>query len=229
MLSRRILETLTYLARHHPNVAKILLHLRLPHSASQERENSDGDRGKAVMVVEENGQDYSHNQEGYLSIALLLSLLNQPLYLMRSIAHLEQVGYLVSFHFVGFIFLYKWIVLYLHSSVVILQLLNLLDVIIDNAERKLPEKSGVSITEQPSVPHVSTSDAEMNTEPGGPSVDGGTQSNVVDSSKPSTSGADDECHTESVLLNLPQTELRLLCSLLAREGYNINFINMLTV
>lgn len=91
MLSRRILETLTYLARHHPNVAKILLNLRLPHSALQERENIDRTRGKAVMVVEENGQINSHNQEGYLSIALLLSLLNQPLYLVRSIAHLEQV------------------------------------------------------------------------------------------------------------------------------------------
>lgn len=106
MLSRRILETLTYLARHHPNVAKILLHLRLPHSGPQERENSDRARGKAVMVVEENGQNNSHNQEGYLSIALLLSLLNQPLYLMRSMAHLEQVGLWTLLSFVSLCGLY---------------------------------------------------------------------------------------------------------------------------
>ncbi|KAK9930153.1 hypothetical protein M0R45_027205 [Rubus argutus] len=191
LLSRRILETLTYLARHHPNVAKILLNLRLPHSALQERENIDRTRGKAVMVVEENDQITSHNQEGYLSIALLLSLLNQPLYLVRSIAHLEQ-------------------------------LLNLLDVIIDNAESKSSEKSLASVSEQPSAPQILTSDAEMNTESGGTSIDVGTQNKVVDSSKPSTSGADDECHTESVLLNLPQAELRLLCSLLAREGLSDN-------
>lgn len=72
----------------------------------------------------------------------------------------------------------------------------------------------------------------MNTESGSTSVDLGTQSKVVDSSQPSTSGADDECHTESVLLNLPQAELRLLCSLLAREGYSINlflFLNSIII
>lgn len=100
----------------------------------------------------------------------------------------------------------------------------MLDVIIDNAESKSSEKSLASVSEQPSAPQILTSDAEMNTESGGTSIDVGTQNKVVDSSKPSTSGADDECHTESVLLNLPQAELRLLCSLLAREGYNINFL-----
>lgn len=82
-------------------MAKILLNLRLPHSALQEPDNIDHTRGKAVMVVEETGSHKSH-QEGYLSIALLLSLLNQPLYLFRSIAHLEQVRICMNFYFILF-------------------------------------------------------------------------------------------------------------------------------
>lgn len=86
MLSRRILETLTYLARNHLYVAKILLQSRLPHPAIKEPDDA---RGKAVIVVE-GEENISESNEGYISIAMLLGLLNQPLYL-RSIAHLEQV------------------------------------------------------------------------------------------------------------------------------------------
>jgi len=88
LLSRRILEMLTYLARNHPYVAKILLQFRLPLPALRETENTEQARGKAVMIARED--DRKQHEEGYISIALLLSLLNQPLYL-RSIAHLEQV------------------------------------------------------------------------------------------------------------------------------------------
>ncbi|XP_062098638.1 E3 ubiquitin-protein ligase UPL2-like [Humulus lupulus] len=193
LVSRRVLETLTYLARHHPYVAKILLQFRLPFPLPQESKNSvDKKSGKAVMVVEENCQNKNEHQDGYLSTVLLLSLLNQPLYL-RSISHLEQ-------------------------------LLNLLDVIIDKAESKqsLSVKSDASVSEQPSAPHLLTSDTEMNAESGGTSTVAGASSKIVDSSTPSTSGADNECDAQTVLLNLPQAELRLLCSLLAREGLSDN-------
>lgn len=91
MVSRRVLETLTYLARNHPYVAKTLLQFRLPLPAPQEaKKTTDLMRGKAVMIVDENGQDVSDIPQGYIPIALLLHLLNQPLYL-RSITHLEQV------------------------------------------------------------------------------------------------------------------------------------------
>ncbi|KAL9315852.1 hypothetical protein ACSQ67_016853 [Phaseolus vulgaris] len=86
LLSRRILETLTYLARNHLYVAKILLQFRLPHPAIKE---PDDTRGKTVIVVE-GEENISETNEGYISIAMLLGLLNQPLYL-RSIAHLEQL------------------------------------------------------------------------------------------------------------------------------------------
>jgi len=67
-------------------VAKILLQFRLPHPAIKE---PDDTRGKTVIVVE-GEENISETNEGYISIAMLLGLLNQPLYL-RSIAHLEQV------------------------------------------------------------------------------------------------------------------------------------------
>ena len=67
-------------------MAKILLQFRLPHPAIREPDNANDARGKAVMVFEDVGE----SNEGYISIAMLLSLLKQPLYL-RSIAHLEQV------------------------------------------------------------------------------------------------------------------------------------------
>lgn len=81
LVSRRVLETLTHLARNHPLVAKLLVELRLPQPSPMESPSSD--RGKGVMVVDE-------EHKGQASLALLLSLLSQPLYL-RSIAHLEQV------------------------------------------------------------------------------------------------------------------------------------------
>ncbi|MCH95733.1 E3 ubiquitin-protein ligase UPL1-like, partial [Trifolium medium] len=48
-----------------------------------------------------------------------------------------------------------------------------------------------------------------------------TRPKVDDSSKPTTSGSK-ECETQQVLGNLPQTELQLLCSLLALEGLSDN-------
>ncbi|XVE60630.1 hypothetical protein DITRI_Ditri05aG0143100 [Diplodiscus trichospermus] len=181
LVSRRILETLTHLARNHPYVAKILLQFRLPLPTLQELRNIDPSRGKALMTEEQ--------REGYISITLLLSLLSQPLYL-RSIAHLEQ-------------------------------LLNLLDVIIDHAERKplSSEKSRAAPTEQVSASQISTSDADISAENrDAPSEVAQSPLKTADSSTPSTSGASNECDAQSVLTNLPRAELRLLCSLLAREG-----------
>lgn len=84
LVSRRILETLTYLAKNNPKVARLLLHLEL---SRPQVSDVDCGRGKAVMVMEE---DKPSAKKGDLSIVLILSLLNQPLYL-RSAAHLEQV------------------------------------------------------------------------------------------------------------------------------------------
>ncbi|XP_022131797.1 E3 ubiquitin-protein ligase UPL2-like isoform X2 [Momordica charantia] len=192
LVSRRVLETLTYLARNHPYVAKILLQFKFFGPTLRESENVYQNCGKAVMAVEPNETDCRQQSEGFLSIALLLSLLSQPLYL-RSIAHLEQ-------------------------------LLNLLEVIVDNAESKshLSEQSVPSAAEQPAAPEVSSSDAEVNAEPGGVSSGVGTSSKIGAYSKITASAADSEFGSHSILVNLPEAELRLLCSLLAREGLSDN-------
>ncbi|KAE8707904.1 L-ascorbate peroxidase T [Hibiscus syriacus] len=181
LVSRRVLETLTYLTRNHPYVAKILLQLRLPLPTVKELRNYDQSRGKALMIEQQ--------EERNFSIALLVSLLHQPLYL-RSIAHLEQ-------------------------------LLNLLDVIIDHAERKplSSEKLKASSTEQTPALQISTSDAEN---PDAPVVAESLLKTVDSSTPSSTSGASNECDAQSALNNLPQAELRVLCSLLAREGLSDN-------
>lgn len=93
LVSRRILETLTYLARNHPYVAKILLQFKLPVPPVQELQNLDKSRGKAVMILDDNDAERKQHVEGQVSLALLLTLLNLPLY-FRSIAHLEQVRFL---------------------------------------------------------------------------------------------------------------------------------------
>lgn len=82
LLSRRILETLTYLAKNHPKVSKLLLHLELPILP----EITDRGRGKGVLMDE----DKPEFRIGAYSIVLLLGLLRQPLY-TRSVSHLEQV------------------------------------------------------------------------------------------------------------------------------------------
>lgn len=180
LVSRRALETLTYLARNHPLVAKLLLQFRLPQL--KESPSSDDKRGKAVMLLDE----HNEHLEGQASFPLLLSLLNQSLYL-RSVAHLEQ-------------------------------LLNLLDVIIDYAEKKSnpSHEPGTSASEQPSEPQVSTSAVEMNV--GSTTASGEGNSSM----QASSSGADIEQTAENVLNNLPKPELQLLCSLLAREGLSDN-------
>ncbi|CAH9121740.1 unnamed protein product [Cuscuta epithymum] len=176
LVSRRVLETLTYLARNHSFVAKALLEFRNA-PLQEEPMNPDQRHGKAVMVD-------GPQPEAQVSLALLLGLLNHPLYL-RSVAHLEQ-------------------------------LLNLLDVIVDNAEDKsnAPEEPAPATTEQHPAPQIPSSDAEMNDE------SRVTSSEIDEQSKPSSTETEYDAH--SILLNLPRGELQLLCSLLAREGLSDN-------
>jgi hypothetical protein len=91
LVSRRVLETLTYLAQNHPLVANLLLYLEQPDTYKPQRDQHM-DRGKALMIDEES-QPQTVNKEITCDfpIVLLLKLLNQPLY-SRSIAHLEQVN-----------------------------------------------------------------------------------------------------------------------------------------
>ncbi|KAL8166110.1 hypothetical protein V2J09_007609 [Rumex salicifolius] len=176
LVSRRVLENLTYLARNHPYVAKVLLEFRLPLQAAEAVDQY----GKSPMLENEGSQE----REGKLSIAMLLGLLNRPLY-FRSIPHLEQ-------------------------------LLSLLDVIIDNAESKSNsmDGSGLPTTEQQSGLQVSATDAEITTDAIAASSALDDTSKVVEPTPSTNEGVE----VQNALYDLPQKELRLLCSLLAKEG-----------
>lgn len=95
-----------------------------------------------------------------------------------------------------------------------MQLLNLLDVVIDYAEKKSNQSNepGSTASEQPSDPQVSSTAVEMNVVSTAAS---GESSSLMQAT---SSDAANEQTAESVLNNLPNPELQLLCSLLAREG-----------
>lgn len=89
-----------------------------------------------------------------------------------------------------------------------------MDVVIDYGEKKSnpSNEAGSSASEQPSDPQVSTPAVEMNV---GSSTASGEGNSLMQAT---SSDADNEQTAESVLNNLPNPELQLLCSLLAREG-----------
>ncbi|KAH7670367.1 E3 ubiquitin-protein ligase HUWE1 protein [Dioscorea alata] len=190
LVSRRVLETLTYLAKNHPNVAKLLLHLELPQPNVCERDSSVPGRGKAIME-----EDKPEHERVEYSIVLLLGLLNQPLY-MRSVAHLEQ-------------------------------LLNLLEVIMVNAENDsgTSNKSGGS-PERTLGSETAVQEGDVAAGTAASSDGRDIKSSKADLSNPSSSAVNKGSHTRAVLLCLPQTELQLLCSLLAREGLSDNAYNL---
>nr|XP_009404258.1 PREDICTED: E3 ubiquitin-protein ligase UPL1-like [Musa acuminata subsp. malaccensis] len=188
LVSRRILETLTYLARNHLNVSKLLLHLELPCRSTCVLEASDQARGKGVLMEEDKPED----ERRAFAIVLLLSLLSQPLY-MRSVAHLEQ-------------------------------LLNLVEVIIVNGENDtdLSIKPGASL-EQSSGPENTMQDTHVTADAVRSSAEEDVKSTTdKDSKRPSTSGANIMNNISDILLSIPEGELQLLCSLLAREGLSDN-------
>ncbi|KAJ1685644.1 hypothetical protein LUZ63_017034 [Rhynchospora breviuscula] len=177
LVSRRILETLTYLARNHPNVAKLLLYLELSRPIGTQAR--DLGRGKAVLMEE----DKTENDKAY-AIVLLLTLLNQPLY-MRSVAHLEQ-------------------------------LLNLLEVVMVNVDHET-EQSEKTAEEKPSGSDSTMQEAAQNDNAGTVGAPSSTGPNTSNSGEAKT-----ERPLNDVLQSLPQPELCLLCSLLAREGLSDN-------
>lgn len=88
------------------------------------------------------------------------------------------------------------------------------------SKSSVSDESGPSSTRQPFGPQVSIldADAQINADSGSVSGVGITSSKADDSCKPLAFCSHRECDAHSVLLNLPQSELRLLCSLLAQEG-----------
>uniref|UniRef100_A0A7I4AEX4 HECT-type E3 ubiquitin transferase n=1 Tax=Physcomitrium patens TaxID=3218 RepID=A0A7I4AEX4_PHYPA len=224
LVSRRVLEILTYLARNHAPVANLLLYLeplRQPAAAPAEDSPQKGkEKGKAKIVEIPADASEKRKVKGESPLILLLKLLNQPLY-SRSSAHLEQV-------------------------------MGLLEVVTSNAGAKAELKPKVKANEGRSQP-ASADAAPAETAPiglattsssGTPSAPSGGEAETVTSMVvsdvdtdaprsealpdsrgsneedvgPSTLGSGHKWNACTILANLPEPELRNLCKLLAQEG-----------
>ena len=119
-------------------------------------------------------------------------------------------------------FLLSYLVVSTHLNLIFFhhrQLLNLLEVIMVNAESDSGMTKGGASPEQPSGSEGTSNDAHMNVDPAGGSDGGGSKPTKTEAHSSSSRPVNIESNTRSILLGLPQRELRLLCSLLAREGY----------
>lgn len=95
-----------------------------------------------------------------------------------------------------------------------MQLLNLLDVVMHNAENEIKQAKLEASSEKPSAPDNAVQDGKNNSDI---SVSYGSELNPEDGSK--APAVDNRSNLQAVLRSLPQPELRLLCSLLAHDGY----------
>ncbi|RWW84344.1 hypothetical protein BHE74_00007050 [Ensete ventricosum] len=104
------------------------------------------------------------------------------------------------------------------------QLLNLVEVIIviGESDSGLSNKPGASL-EQQSGSENTTQDAQVTADAVGSAAEEGVKSiKAKDSEGASTSRADNMNSISDILLSIPEGELQLLCSLLAREGLSDN-------
>ncbi|XP_068643121.1 E3 ubiquitin-protein ligase UPL1-like isoform X2 [Aristolochia californica] len=185
LVSRRILEILTYLATNHIAVANILFYFDAPSPSECPNLAQSNDKEKGKEKMEEEMLESS--QKGDIPLILFLKLLNRPLFL-RSSAHLEQV-------------------------------MGLLQVVVNNAARKVECHSHVD------VGHSANSDSNSR-------LDGGPDSQKdppisechaneelnKDAAAEGSSGGKKTVNPYDILLKLPESEMRNLCSLLAHEG-----------
>ncbi|KAJ7561891.1 hypothetical protein O6H91_03G045900 [Diphasiastrum complanatum] len=220
LVSRHVLEILTYLARNHALVASLLLYMEPVRSAFSSDSGLSAvkpveikeDKGKGKISEGSTSMDITEAKpKSEIPLILLLKLLNQPLYI-RSSAHLEQV-------------------------------MGLLEVVTSSAGAKAefrirfvspdsvstaPEQSDPAANLQPEAVSLregaenqrneSVSEAIIESEPSQPLVTGDIVTGSVENQEPSTSGAYEKTDASAILLSLPEPELRNLCRLLAREG-----------
>ncbi|XP_043690385.1 E3 ubiquitin-protein ligase UPL1-like isoform X2 [Telopea speciosissima] len=190
LVSRRILEILTYLATNHTAVANILFYfdpLLIPESPSPTDSEAKKEKGKGKIVE---GMDSSNqletSEKGDIPLILFLKLLNQPLFL-RSSAHLEQV-------------------------------MGLLQVVVYTAASKVEcQPHSGQVTNSQSVPVDEASvDMQQNQPLSEPDPD--QQLDRSTSAEVPTSDGKKTFSPYDVFLQLPESDLHNLCSLLAHEG-----------
>ncbi|XVF70904.1 hypothetical protein PTKIN_Ptkin11bG0199900 [Pterospermum kingtungense] len=191
LVLRRILEILTYLATNHSSVANMLFHYGpsiVSEPLSPKNSETKKDKGKEKIMDEDVSRPLGNSQEGDVPLILFLKLLNRPLFL-HSTAHLEQVVGLLQ------------VVVYTAASK--LENQSLSDLAVDNSNSKngLTNEASGDVHKDPPLlePESNQEDKLTNAESSG-------------------SNGNQKVDLFKIFLQLPESDLRNLCSLLGREG-----------
>ncbi|XVE50857.1 hypothetical protein DITRI_Ditri01bG0197700 [Diplodiscus trichospermus] len=191
LVLRRVLEILTYLATNHSAVANMLFHYDpsiLSEPLRPKNSESKKDKGKEKIMDGVASQPLGNSPEGDDPVILFLKLLNRPL-ILRSTAHLEQVVGLLQ------------VVVYTAASK--LENRSPSDLAVDNSNSQ-----NLLTNEASGDAHVdpSLSEPESNQED--------KQANAESSASNGNKNVD----LYNIFLQLPESDLCNLCSLLGREG-----------
>eukprot|EP00252_Welwitschia_mirabilis_P007759 TRINITY_DN1943_c0_g1_i1.p1 TRINITY_DN1943_c0_g1~~TRINITY_DN1943_c0_g1_i1.p1 ORF type:complete len:3671 (+),score=717.88 TRINITY_DN1943_c0_g1_i1:355-11367(+) len=201
LVTRRVLEILTYLAKNHSGVADLLFYKEGFSTLTQSGSPLVEESGKGKMV-----EDSSDSQQNEIPLILLLKLLNQPLF-SRSNSHLDQVMGLLE---------------------VIMSNVGLRRE--SEGETSLSkdassQKESEEATNEGQRETMSNMDAVATG--GDPSQKTINATEPSRSLEASTSGSK-EMSVCDVLLKLPERELKNLCKLLAKEGLSDSIYSKVT-
>ncbi|OVA20116.1 Ubiquitin-associated domain/translation elongation factor EF-Ts [Macleaya cordata] len=191
LVSRRLLEILTYLATNHPEVAHILFYFdppSIPDSPTSIHSEPKKEKGKEkILEGTASPNPPETSRKGDIPLILLLKLLNRPLFL-RSNAHLEQV-------------------------------MGLLQVVVNKAALKVEYQthSGQPAANSQAQPVNGGSD-DIQHNPPIVEQDSNQELNKSTSGEVSTLDGKKTVNPYDIFLQLPESDLRNLCRLLAHEG-----------
>ncbi|XP_007020477.2 PREDICTED: E3 ubiquitin-protein ligase UPL1 [Theobroma cacao] len=191
LVLRRVLEILTYLATNHSAVANMLFYFDpsiLSEPLSPKYSETKKDKGKEKIMDGDASKTLGNSQEGNVPLILFLKLLNRPLFL-HSTAHLEQVVGVLQ------------VVVYTAASK--LESRSLSDLAVDNSNshNQLTNEASGDAHKDPSL-----SEPDSN------------QEDKWTNAESSASGGHRNVNLYNIFLQLPESDLRNLCSLLGREG-----------
>ncbi|XVE80553.1 hypothetical protein DITRI_Ditri14bG0149300 [Diplodiscus trichospermus] len=192
LVLRRVLEILTYLATNHSSVANMLFRYDpsiLLEPLSPKNSETKKDKGKEKIIDGSASKPFGNSQEGIVPLILFFKLLNRPQF-VRSTAHLEQVVGLLQ------------VIVYTAASK--LENQSLSDLAVDNSNsRNMITNEASGDADRKDTP---LSEAESNQE---------DKRTNAESSGPHGNRHVDLYNT---FLQLPESDLCNLCSLLGREG-----------
>ncbi|XVF33865.1 hypothetical protein REPUB_Repub18cG0008600 [Reevesia pubescens] len=191
LVLRRVLEILTYLATNHSAVANMLFHYDpsiYSEPLSPKNSETKKDKGKEKIMDGDASKPLGNSQEADVPLILFLKLLNHPLFL-QSTAHLEQVVGLLQ------------VVVYTAASKLVSRSLSDLAVENSNSQNLLANEASGDAHKDPPL-----SKPESNLE------------DKRTSAESSASNSHRNVDLHNIFLQLPESDLRNLCSLLGREG-----------